>query len=359
VTQLADGRELIYFDEDGAPVRDAVDRRTLPEPPPAAQLRFDPLLDEWVAVATHRQTRTFLPPTAECPLCPSTPDRQTEIPAGDYQVVVLENRFPSFSDRPGAPSPAPTALSPIRTGAGRCEVVCFTAEHTASFRTLTPARARLVLDAWLDRTAALAAQPGIEQVFCFENRGVEIGVTLHHPHGQIYGYPFVPPRTRAMLSVAARYAGRTGRILMTDVLRAEQDAKARLVAGNEHWTGFVPAAARWPFEVHLVPHRRVLDLPELTDAELDAFAVLYLDLLRRLDGLFGLPMPYIAAWHQAPVRLDRELGYLHLQLFSPRRAPDKLKYLAGSESAMGAFINDVQPEQAARMLREVGDGPAG
>jgi UDPglucose--hexose-1-phosphate uridylyltransferase len=115
----------------------------------------------------------------------------------------------------------------------------------------------------------------------------------------------------------------------------------------------VPAASRWPFEVHVAPHRQVPDIPALNDAERDAFGPLYLDVLRRFDGLFGQPMPYISAWHQAVAGEGRELGYLHLQLFSIRRAADKLKFLAGSESAMSAFVNDIVPEQAAQRLREV------
>jgi UDPglucose--hexose-1-phosphate uridylyltransferase len=180
---------------------------------------------------------------------------------------------------------------------------------------------------------------------------VEIGVTLHHPHGQIYAYPFVTPRTRSMLAAARRHAERTGGNLYADVLAAERAAGERVVASNEHWTAYVPAAARWPFEVHVAPHRPVPDIPALDDAERDAFGPLYLDVLRRFDGLFDLPMPYIAAWHQAPVRIDRELGHLHLQLFTIRRARDKLKYLAGSESGMGVFINDIAPERAAELLR--------
>ncbi|GAB3798769.1 galactose-1-phosphate uridylyltransferase [Micromonospora zhanjiangensis] len=351
--RLADGRELIYFDERDDAVREVPDRRDLPPPPPASQLRYDPLVDEWVAVAAHRQTRIFLPPTDQCPLCPSTPERSTEIPAYDYDVAVFENRFPSFSDRPGEPAGELTPLSPTRPGTGRCEVVCFTAEHDSSFARLAPPRVRTVLDALADRTTALSGLPGVEQVFCFENRGVEIGVTLHHPHGQIYAYPFVTPRTRAMLAAARRHAERTGGgNLYADVLAAERAAKDRVVAENEHWTAYVPAAARWPFEVHLAPHRPVPDIPALDDAERDAFGPLYLDLLRRFDRLFDKPMPYISAWHQAPVRTDRELGHLHLQLFSIRRAADKLKYLAGSESAMGVFINDIAPEQAADLLRQ-------
>jgi UDPglucose--hexose-1-phosphate uridylyltransferase len=307
------------------------------------------VLDEWVAIAAHRQTRTHLPPSDECPLCPSTPERSTEIPAYDYDVAVFENRFPSFSHREGVldPSHLP-GLSDTRPGYGRCEVVCFTADHNASFASLTEARVRLVVEAWADRTAELAGLPGVEQVFCFENRGEAIGVTLSHPHGQIYAYPFVTPRTRRMLASARRHGS-----LFADVLAAERAAKERVVAGNEHWTAFVPVAARWPYEIHLYPHRAVPDIPALSGVERDAFGPVYLEVLRRLDGLFGLKMPYISAWHQAPVRVDRELGYLHLQLFSSQRAPGKLKYLAGSESGMGVFINDVRPEEAAERLRAV------
>jgi UDPglucose--hexose-1-phosphate uridylyltransferase len=359
--RLADGRELIYFDDAGrdpsvADPRhlDAPDRRDLPGPPSPSELRYDPLLDEWVAVAIHRQTRTFLPPPDECPLCPSTEDRWTEIPAADYDVAVFENRFPSFAGADQAPSPGPTPFTPVRPGAGRCEVVCYTSDHHASFADLPPARVRTVIDALADRTTALSALPQVEQVFCFENRGVEIGVTLHHPHGQIYATPFVTPRTRAMQAAARRYAERTdGRNLYADVLAAEQKAGERVVAANAHWTAYVPAAARWPFEVHLAPHRHLAGVPELSDAERDAFAPIYLDVLRRFDGLFDRPMPYISAWHQAPVRGERELAYLHLQLFSIRRAADKLKYLAGAESGMGVFINDVRPERAAELLRNV------
>ncbi|SDZ42799.1 UDPglucose--hexose-1-phosphate uridylyltransferase [Micromonospora pattaloongensis] len=353
VTTLADGRELIYFDETDRADRSGSDDRALPPPPGASELRYDPLLDEWVAVAAHRQGRTHLPPATECPLCPAAGDHRGEIPAADYDVVVFENRFPSFSHRAAPASVAPSELVPLRPGTGRCEVVCFTSAHDSSFARLSPERVRTVVEAWADRTAELSALPGVEQVFCFENRGVEIGVTLHHPHGQIYAYPFVTPRTRRMLASARAHAERhDGANLFAAVLAAEQSGE-RVVAANEHWTAFVPAFARWPFEVHVYPHRQVPDLAALSDAERAAFGPVYLEVLRRLDGVFGVAMPYVSAWQQAPVRVDRDLAYLHLQLFSARRAPGKLKYLAGSEAAMGVFINDVRPEQAAALLREV------
>ncbi len=135
------------------------------------------------------------------------------------------------------------------------------------------------------------------------------------------------------------------------MLARERDAGERVVAENGRWTAFVPVFARWPFEVHLYPARQVPDLPALDGGERDELARLYLDVLRGFNALFGLPMPYIAAWHQAPGHTARDLAYLHLQLFSVQRAPGKLKYLAGSESAMGVWVNDVRPEEAAELLR--------
>jgi UDPglucose--hexose-1-phosphate uridylyltransferase len=353
--RLADGREIIYFDESDDAVRAARDPRDLPAFLPRPSVRYDALLDEWVGQADHRQGRPYLPPDDQCPLCPSTPARPTEIPSASYDVVVFENRFPSFAALPTGPDLGSEAGRwQQRGGAGRCEVVCFTADHDSSFSALTPRRVGTVIDAWTDRTLALSALPHVEQVFCFENRGAEIGVTLSHPHGQIYAYPFVTPRTRQMMAAARAHRERTWRSLFADVLAAEQRSEERVVLRGEHWTAFVPFAARWPLEVHVYPHRQLPDLPSLSDAERAELAIVYLDVLRRMEAVFEDTLPYIAAWHQAPVRIDRDLAYLHLQLFSVRRAVGKLKYLAGSESAMGAFVSDVKPEAAARMLREAG-----
>ncbi|MEZ5117252.1 MAG: galactose-1-phosphate uridylyltransferase [Candidatus Nanopelagicales bacterium] len=359
-TRLSDGRELLYFDADGTPPRVAVDQRGLAAPVEGPQQRYDALMDEWVSVAAHRQDRTFQPSLVDCPLCPSGPDRLTEIPDTDYQVVVFENRFPSFGGLPGeyqAECPEESDLFRCEPAVGRCEVVCFTSDHDASFRSLTQEQARLVFDAWTDRTRDLYDRPGVEQVFVFENRGDEIGVTLSHPHGQIYAYPFATPRTRRHLESARTYRARTGRNLSEDLVAAELAAGTRLVAQNEHAVAFVPFAARWPVEVHLYPRRRVPDLGALTDEERAAVASLYLDVLRRCDRFYDRPLPYVAGWHQAPRHADgRDEAALHLELFSVRRAPDKLKFLAGSESAMDVFINDRSPEDVAARLRSLSDG---
>jgi UDPglucose--hexose-1-phosphate uridylyltransferase len=360
--RLADGREIIYFDESPglgrAEVRDSRELAAMPGgwDPPESGLRWDPLAGEWVVIAAQRQDRTFLPPPEACPLDPSAPGRPTEIPADGYDVVVFENRFPSLRGAAGGTAAphlvTPSGLMVDYPAHGRCEVVCFTADHGSSFARLSPRRVRTVLEAWADRTAVLGAMPGISQVYCFENRGEEIGVTLHHPHGQIYAYPFVTPRTRRMLEMAAAYTARTGGNLFDDLTAAEVAAGTRMVTRNAEWIAFVPAAARWPYEVMIFPARRVPRITELDEAARDGFAGLYLDVLNRLDALFGAPLPYIAAWHQAPSGPGHEAFAAHLQVLSVRRAPGKLKYLAGSESGMGVWINDIMPETAARRLRE-------
>ncbi len=351
---LADGRELVYYDHDGAPPRAAEDSRDLPARPAGSELRYDPFLAAWVMVAANRQERTYLPPADDCPLCPSRDGKVTEVPASDYGVVVLENRFPALSGE--SRSTASLTASPThayRPGAGRCEVICYSPRHDASLVDLTPSEIALVLAAWTDRTEELSRIEAVEQVFCFENRGVEVGVTLQHPHGQIYAYPFVTPRTSRALASVTDYVRRTGRNLYDDVLAAEREDGARVVVENRSWTAFVPYAARWPYETHLYPRRRVADLTCLDDDARADFPGIYLDLLRRFDALFGGRTPYMSGWHQAPVREGREHLALHLETFTVRRSADKLKYLASSESGMDAFANDIVPESAAARLREL------
>ncbi|MGF1424897.1 galactose-1-phosphate uridylyltransferase [Kitasatospora sp. LaBMicrA B282] len=364
---LADGREIVYFDQAGSDPRISLDLRPLQTGATPSTVRRDPATGAWVTIAAHRQARTHQPPPDRCPLCPTRPGRLSEIPCADYQVAVFENRFPALAAAPAAGSAGPDqgftgppSLRSQRPGVGRCEVVCFTPDHGSSFADLTPARARLVLDAWTDRTAALSALPGVAQVYCFENRGAEVGVTLAHPHGQIYAFPFVTPRTARMVEQAGRHRSATGRNLFEDLLAAERADGVRVVLAGAHWTAFVPFAARWPYEVHLYPHRRVPDLTALGEPERAELPVIYLELLRRFDRLFAdrergearSPTPYISGWHQAPTAGGGELA-LHLELFTIRRTAGKLKYLAGVESGMDAFVNDVSPERAAERLREV------
>jgi UDPglucose--hexose-1-phosphate uridylyltransferase len=356
VSALADGRDLIYFDDADTtlPPERSLDERALDPRPANAHMRQDPLTGEWISIAAARQNRVFLPPADLDPLAPQHPGNPSEIPS-NYDVAVFENRSPSFGPQLADPDASSAdALAELRRvglertlpSVGRCEVVCFSPEHEGSFGTLSVSRARTVIEAWAQRTAALSALPGVEEVFPFENRGREIGVTLPHPHGQIYAYPYVTPRTERLLASIDAY----GPTLFADLLERERGGSRVLLEG-EHWTAFVPFAARWPIEVHLLPNRHVPDFAATTLAERDELSSLYLKLLRGVDRLYDTPTPYIAAWHQAPVHEGRDDVRLMLQLTSPRRASDKLKYLAGSEAAMGAWIGDVPPEAQAKALR--------
>ena len=352
---LSDGRDIFYFDdaESSLPENRLADTREGAERPPVAQMRLDSMTGDWISIASHRNARAFLPPAHMCPLCPTSDSNLSEVP-DNFDVAVFENKSPSFGpnlaeqDDPNYAVVSDLKLGSVRDSIGRCEVVVFSPQHLGSLGEMPVERVRTVIEAWVDRTNALQELPGVRQVMPFENRGQEIGVTLHHPHGQIYAYPYVTPRTTKLLGALAAY----GPNLFEDTLQFERDSERALISGD-HFTAYVPFAARWPLEIHLLPHRHVNHLGQLTEEECDELAVIYSQLLRALDKIYDSPTPYISAWHQAPLVEGGENVRLQLQITSPRRAADKLKFLAGSESAMGAFIGDVAPETAAARIREV------
>lgn len=389
-TTLSDGREFFYLDDEpdyvcGKKTRQLADPRDLPyrfapyldadgnEVPYAApQMRRDPLTGDWIPMATARMNRPItIGPGATAtgnPLAarkPGDPYQDGEVPDTDYNVVVFENRFPSMVQVPGVPNETvevdddPLWLQ--RPASGRCEVICFDPNEHRLPADLPVERLRTVVEAWAFRTAELSAIDGLEQIYVFENHGQEIGVSLAHPHGQIYAYPFIAPKLEQELKHTEAYHERTGGNLLADIMRAEIDAGERVIMRNGSWVAYVPAAARWPLEVHVQPLRDVRTLDELDDHERWDLAQMYSQLLKRGNMFFdtgdgkGMDLPYIAAWHQAPVHDPRGGHYrLNLQFFSFRRAANKIKYLAGSESGMAAWVSDTTPELIAQRFHELG-----
>lgn len=348
--KLFDGRDIFYFDDETSalPSTRKPDMREKAERPQTAQLRFDPLTSEWITVAAHRQQRAFLPPAHSCPLCPTTPENLSELP-DNFDVAVFENKGPAFGPETNLIDlPNGQRFGFATTSFGRCEVVVFSPAHAGSLGEMPVERIETVVRAWMNRTAELQAINGVVQVFPFENRGEEIGVTLHHPHGQIYAYPFITPRTEKLIQSVRSFSGH----FFAELIRFEQ-AGTRKILETDNFIAFVPFAARWPIEAHLLPKRNISDLSQLRDDEAKELAMVYKKLLRAFDSYYETPTPYISAWHQAPMIENREQIRLMLQITSPRRAADKLKYLAGSESAMGAFVADIAPEETAARLREV------
>jgi UDPglucose--hexose-1-phosphate uridylyltransferase len=304
------------------------------------ELRWHPLRGEWVAYAPYRQDRTFLPPKDSDPLAPQRPDGPpTELPAGDYDIAVFDNLFPTLAGGTRAP--------------GACEVVVFTQDPVLSLGNLALSQLELLLAVWADRTRALAAR-GIQYVMPFENRGVEMGVTLHHAHGQIYGYPFIPPIAAREQELQRAYLRENGRGLLEAMVANELTAEARLVYRGEGAVAFVPECARYPYEVWVLPRRPVGALDALSDAETADLARALKTVLLKFDALWKRPFPYLMVLHQAPTDGEEHPeAHLHFEFYPALRAPDRMKFLAGTELGAGLYANDSLPEEKARELRAV------
>lgn len=317
-----------------------------------SELRWNPLLGEWVATATHRQERTFLPPADFCPLCPTKPGGfPTEVPAEEYDLVVFENRFPSLRSDPDAPALEGSDLYPVRPGEGVCEVVLYAPTHHSTLAGASIGQIRKLIRVWRDRFEELGKLDFVRYVFIFENKGEAIGVTLHHPHGQIYGYPFIPPRIQRELDCAREHQHATGRCLLCDIQQEERRDGRRLVGENDSFVAYVPFFARWPYEVHLASRRHLQALTDLTPNEEKELAELLKPLLVAYDRLFDLSFPYMMVLHQRPSDgAAYDYYHFHIEFYPPLRSANRLKYLAGSETGAGMFINDTLAEEKALEL---------
>jgi UDPglucose--hexose-1-phosphate uridylyltransferase len=318
-----------------------------------SELRWNPLLGEWVATATHRQERTFLPPADFCPLCPTREGGfPTEVPESDYDIVVFENRFPSLQSSPPAPAIEATDLYPVRPARGVCEVLLYTPHHAGTLRDEPVEQIYKLVEVWADRFQALGALEFVNYVFIFENKGEAIGVTLHHPHGQIYGIPFIPPHMARELAQSRAHQERKGSCLVCDIMEQERTDARRIVTENEAFVAVVPFFARWPYEVHIYSKRHLQALTDMERKEQRDLAAILKSLLVAYDKLFELSFPYMMVLHQRPTDGDNyDYYHFHIEFYPPLRTATKLKYLAGSETGAGLFINDTLAEEKAAELR--------
>jgi len=317
--------------------------------------RRDPTTGEWRMFAGHRQDRTFLPPEDHCPLCPTRPGRPaTEIPLPAFDVAVFDNRFPALVANPPVPDVATSALYEVGPSVGANEVIVYSDDHHLQVADMDPAKIARIVDVWAERYDTLGQRDDIGYVLIFENRGEAMGVTLAHPHGQIYAYPDVPPRPQLELATALSYRAEHGTCVFCDVVAREQADGARVIAQNHGFVAFVPFAARYPYEVHVMARRHAPSIVSLSGPERQALANLLKVVLGAYDRLFGFPLPYVMAMHQSPTDGGAwsSVSHLHLELMPPHRTATKLKYLAGSELGGGAYINDTRPESTAAALRD-------
>ena len=348
-----DGRTLLlYSTEPVAGDPNAPSPAVASSSPARAHLRWHPLRAEWVAYASHRQNRTFLPPPEYNPLAPTTdPSNPTEVPAGNWSVAVFENLFPTFAPSPGEP---PELSVPTAPGHGVCEVVVFTQDVSSSLGRLPLWHLELLIEVWGVRYAELGARPEVQYVYPFENRGVEVGVTLHHPHGQLYAYPFVPPVPARELEQQRAYFAQNRRGLIEDLVAREVSEGVRMLYDGSDAAAFMPICARYSYEVWVAPKRAAASFAALTSSERRDFARAMKTVLLKYDALWQRPFPYILAFHQAPTDgREHPEAHLHAEFYPAYRMPGRLKYLAGSEIGAGVFTADTLPEQKADELRNV------
>ena len=314
--------------------------------PKDAQLRWHPLRQEWSVYAAGRQGRTFKPSLADDPLAPmragDSAATVTEIPFTDFELAIFENRFPSFSPQTGdqrSSMAVPPGVN-IQQASGRCEVVVYTSEATGNLGTLSEDQRLLLVQAWIDRYEVLHHE-GAKFVLPFENRGEEVGVTLLHPHGQIYAFPVVP---RVQRDAAAAFSG--GYDLAKDIAQWSDYC----IAERENIVAFAPPFAKFPYEIWIAPRYRHAHLCDHSDHELQGYAQLLGEVTRRYDRYFGRDTPFMMSLHASPLGSE-DSWHFTTQFYPILRSPDKIKYLATVEQATGLFTVDVLPEDTARIFK--------
>jgi len=318
-----------------------------------SELRWHPILEEWVITATHRQDRTFLPPDDYCPLCPTKPGAfPTEIPAEDYEIVTFENKFPSLRHPAPKPDIEETELYKVRPADGICEVVCYTSRHSGTLTDASLEELRNLVDVWTDRFSELGGKDFVDYVLIFENKGESIGVTLNHPHGQVYAFPFIPPKALREMESSAEHMRRTGSCLFCDIIEEEKRDGRRVVVENDSFIAAVPFFARLPYEVYVFSKKHHQTMLSFDDSERRDLANILKVVLLKYDNLWGVSLPYMMIMHQAPTDgRDHDYYHFHIEFHPPNRTDKKLKYLAGCETGAGTFINDTLAEEKAAELR--------
>lgn len=315
------------------------------------ELRYNLLTGEWVIVASERQERPLLP-SAKCPFCPGSPG----IPK-DYEVLIYPNDFPSLSTSAKGVEKSQNPLFLSRPSYGYCDVILYTSRHDLTFSMLSLNQIGKIIHLWQKRSVQLQRDPKIRFILIFENKGATIGVTLHHPHGQIYALPHIPPVIQKELQQGRRYFHKHHRCLFCDVREAEIKEGKRVIQSTSDFVAFIPYSARWPYEVHIHPRRHFSSVTQMGKKEREGLSLLLKTVTLKYDNLFGFSFPYMMVLHQVPVnrRLPNlsEYYHFHIEFYPPYRGRDKLKFRASVETGAGSFINDTIPEEKAEELRSI------
>lgn len=313
-----------------------------------AELRWHPLIEDWVMIASHRQNRPQMPKDW-CPFCPGSgkvPDQ--------FDVYEYDNDFPALSQNPPEPDDVATDFFKVKPAYGKCEVILYSPEHTVTLPELSVDHISKLVDLWIERFNAIKADDKIKYVFIFENRGEAVGVTMPHPHGQIYGYSVVPKKLQLEVNSAKKYLSENGKCIFCDMLEKETEAEKRIIFKTEHFTVFLPFFCEYPYGVYIMANRHISNIAEFTDEEKRDFAKVMKETTGMLDSLFDFKFPYMMCMHNAPVNGEdpSEYFHFHVEFFPPMRSADKIKFNASSETGAWAHCNPTAPEAKAEELRE-------
>lgn len=312
-----------------------------------AELRWNPFVKDWIMIASSRQNRPQMPKDW-CPFCPGS----GKVP-DNYDVYEYDNDFPALSLDPPIPDDVSNDFFKVRESYGKCEVILYSPGHTVTLPELPVEHIRKLVDLWIKRFSELKKDPKIKYIFIFENRGEVVGVTMPHPHGQIYGYSFMPKKIQLELDASSEYFNRTGRCMFCDMLKEEEKFNKRIIFENEYFSCFLPFYAEYPYGVNIYSKRHIGSIDMLDGAQRDALAAMLKETTGMFDSLFDYKFPYMMCMHNAPVNSGdtSEYYHFHIEFFPPMRAADKQKFNASSETGAWAYCNPTCPEEKAEELR--------
>lgn len=334
---------------------------------------------EWVLVSPQRterpwqgQTEAQEPAAAKydpkCYLCPGNRRANGESNPDYQSTFVFENDYAALK-------PAQTALSATlsttkeggdsspglfraESESGICRVLCFSPRHDFTLPQMREAEIMKVIDAWTAQYNSLRSRGDISYVQIFENRGIMMGCSNPHPHGQIWASSSIPNEPRHEQQALAEYMAQYDHCLLCDYLKLERDRGERMVCDNDRFTAVVPFWAIWPFEILLLSHRHFGSFAEMetNDAERRALADILKRLTTRYDNLFKVSFPYSMGFHQSPTNGDEHPEqHFHAHFYPPLlRSATVRKFMVGYEM-LATPQRDVAAEWAAARLREVSE----
>ena len=311
---------------------------------PLQELRWNPLLQQWVMVSSERDTRPWRP-SSECPFCPGSPEM-----GYGWRVKLVRNKYPML--RPDPPEPTRHYYYNTSPARGECYVLVETPDHNIRDVDQLPTSDVVEQIKTIIELTKQSMEKGYKYLFWFRNKGEEIGVSLVHLHSQVYVLDFVPSIIEKELESIREHYMNQKECMLCKIIEVEKKDGERIVYENNSWMAFIPFAPRWPFEVHLYPKRHISLITDLEEKEILDLAIAKKKVFCGLNRLFKKQMPYMMALHQAPLDEETQYYHLHFEIYGAYRSNGKLKYAAGMEMAGGNFTYDSIPEKNAEKLRE-------